>query len=108
MFLPGESHGQRSLADCSPQGGKELDATEATKHSTHGTQTSVHTCFFPKNYFLCLVVLGLCYCQGLSLVAESGGCSQVMVHGLLTAVASPVAEHGPQGVWASAVSGHEF
>ena len=79
----------------------------STAHTAHK-----HLCtlvFFQKIiYFLCLVVLGLCYCQGLSLVAESGGCSQVMVHGLLTAVASPVAEHGPQGVLASAVSGHGF
>ena len=28
MFLPGESHGQRSLAGYSPRGRKELDATE--------------------------------------------------------------------------------
>ena len=30
MFLPGESHGQRSLAGNSPWGHKELDTTEAT------------------------------------------------------------------------------
>jgi len=30
VFLTGESHGQRSLAGCSPQGHKELDTTEAT------------------------------------------------------------------------------
>ena len=28
VFLPGESHGQRSLVGCSPRGGKELDTTE--------------------------------------------------------------------------------
>ena len=28
VFLPGESHGQRSLVDYSPQGCKELDTTE--------------------------------------------------------------------------------
>ena len=28
VFLPGESHGQRSLADYSPWGHKELDMTE--------------------------------------------------------------------------------
>ena len=28
VFLPGKSHGQRSLAGCSPQGGKELDTVE--------------------------------------------------------------------------------
>ena len=30
VFLPGESHGQRSLAGYSPQGHKELDMTEMT------------------------------------------------------------------------------
>ena len=30
VFLPGESHGQRILADYSPQGHKESDMTEAT------------------------------------------------------------------------------
>ena len=34
VFLPGESHGQRSLAGCSAWGLKELDLTE---------QLSVHT-----------------------------------------------------------------
>ena len=32
-FLPGESHGQRSLVGYSPQGCKESDTTEATKHA---------------------------------------------------------------------------
>ena len=31
LFLPRESHGQRSLVDCSPWVCKELDTTEATK-----------------------------------------------------------------------------
>ena len=30
LFLPGESHGQRSLVGCSPWGHTELDMTEAT------------------------------------------------------------------------------
>ena len=30
VFLPGESHGQRSLEGYSPQGRKELDTTEVT------------------------------------------------------------------------------
>ena len=30
VFLPGESHGQRSLAGYSPNGCKESDTTEAT------------------------------------------------------------------------------
>ena len=30
VFLPGESHGQKSLAGCSPQSHKESDTTEVT------------------------------------------------------------------------------
>ena len=33
IFLPGESHVQRSLISYSPEGDKELDMTEATKHA---------------------------------------------------------------------------
>ena len=33
VFLPGESHGQRSLAGYSPHGHKDLDVTEATYHT---------------------------------------------------------------------------
>ena len=32
VLLPGEFHGQRSLADCSLWGHKESDATEVTLH----------------------------------------------------------------------------
>jgi len=34
VFLPGESHGQRSLAGYSPWGRKESDRTEVTWHGT--------------------------------------------------------------------------
>ena len=37
VFLPGKSQGQRSLADYSSLGGKELDMTELTKQ-----QTTIH------------------------------------------------------------------
>ena len=33
VFLPAESHGQRSLASYSPRGHKESDTTEATLHA---------------------------------------------------------------------------
>ena len=33
VSLPGESHGHRSLAGYSPNGHKESDMTEATKHA---------------------------------------------------------------------------
>ena len=35
VFLPGESHGQRSLAGYGPQGPKELDTTEHMHTYTH-------------------------------------------------------------------------
>ena len=33
VFLPGESHGQGSLAGCSPRGHQASDATEVTSHT---------------------------------------------------------------------------
>ena len=35
VFLPGEFYGQRSLADCSPWGHKELDTTEQLSTHVH-------------------------------------------------------------------------
>ena len=40
VFLPGEFHGQRSLAGCSLWGHQESDMTEATWHMC--TNTSMH------------------------------------------------------------------
>ena len=37
VFLPGKSHGQRSLAGYSPWGHTESDTTEATEHAHTGT-----------------------------------------------------------------------
>ena len=37
VLLPGESHGQRSLAGHSPWGRRELDTTEVTKQASIGT-----------------------------------------------------------------------
>ena len=43
VFLPAEYHGQRSLVGYNPQGGKELDMTEATEHTcTMSYHTHVH------------------------------------------------------------------
>ena len=42
VFLPGESHGQRSLVGCSPRGRKESDTTERLTH-THIPHTHTHT-----------------------------------------------------------------
>ena len=46
VFLPGESHGQRSLAGHGPWGGRESDTTEVTEH----TFTSL--AYFQKNIFV--------------------------------------------------------
>ena len=48
VFLPGESHGQRSLADYSPWGRKESDTTKQLSTYTQGRlpegkQISLHT-----------------------------------------------------------------
>ena len=45
VFLPGESHGQRSLVDYSPWGRKESDMTEVTEH----TCTHIYIC--SQSYF---------------------------------------------------------
>ena len=36
VFLPGESHGQRSLVGYNPWGCQESDMTEVTQRDTHG------------------------------------------------------------------------
>ena len=46
-------------------------------------------------------MLGLCCCVGFSLVAARGGYSVIALCELLIAVASFVAEHGPEGAQAS-------
>ena len=51
-------------------------------------------------------MLGLRCCLGFSLVAASRGYSLVVVHGLLTVVASLVREYGLLVSWASVVVGH--
>ena len=43
VFLPRESHGQRSLAGYSPQGHKESDTTEVTGHTCTQQIYSIHT-----------------------------------------------------------------
>ena len=57
VFLPGESHGQRSLAGYSPQGCKELDMTEATKHLTQVYQQQILSLFIWECLYLSLFFL---------------------------------------------------
>ena len=61
VFLPAESHGQRSLVSYSPWGRQELDKTEVTKHNRqrvkkHFTlsykKTKCMNLFFPKSLLI--------------------------------------------------------
>ena len=67
VFLPGEFHGQRSLAGYSPWHDKESEATERL------TQTLF------MYFWLCWVFFAACR---LSLVAGDGGYSVGVIHGL--------------------------
>ena len=60
----------------------------------------MHSTTFYLFFYFCLRWVFVAAC-GLSLVAASGADSQVAVCRLLTAVASPVEEHGFQGLGAS-------
>ena len=53
-----------------------------------------------------MAVRGLYCCADFSVVAESGACSLVAVRRLLVVMASPVAELGLEGSWASLVAVH--
>ena len=61
VFLPGESHGQRSLAGYSPWGRKELDINEETWHT--------HSCKTLHKHFLSDQPMAL---FGASQIAKSG------------------------------------
>ena len=54
VFLPGESHGQRSLVGYSPRGRKESDTTEGTSHA--GTRSSLR-CISVASFLLSLVFI---------------------------------------------------
>ena len=55
VFLPGESHGQKSLAGYSPWGRKESDTTEQLTLSFffHTTESPISP--FPQTYTVCLL-----------------------------------------------------
>ena len=50
VFLPGESHGERSLVGYSPQGLKELDTTERLHYTTH-----VNSSEEAQSFCLCVI-----------------------------------------------------
>ena len=57
VFLPGESHGHRSLAGYSPWGSKESDLTEATNHgklTNHVHEVHGHLNALKYKKFKCL------------------------------------------------------
>ena len=68
----------------------------------------VNSFFFNVFMHLFLVVLGLCFCMGFSLVAMSRGYSLLAVLGFLIAVVSLVAEHKLWRVQASVVVSHRL
>ena len=43
MLLPGKSHGQRSLVDCSPWGHEELDMTKQTHFHALEKEMATHS-----------------------------------------------------------------
>ena len=43
VFLPGESHGQRSLAGCSLRGRKEVDTAKLLNTQTHKCVYTIYT-----------------------------------------------------------------
>ena len=52
IFLPGESHGQRSLVSYSPLGRKESNMTEATQHAHTTPASGVYIpCIYCQLYF---------------------------------------------------------
>ena len=53
VFLPGESHGPRSLVGYSPYGHRDSDTTEVTQHAAH-------ICFLPQTPNLYLLTLLQC------------------------------------------------
>ena len=56
VFLPGESHGQRSLEGCSPRGRREVDRTEAAEHTRNiSVNHNISLSWSVPSVFLCLL-----------------------------------------------------
>ena len=71
------------------------DKTQPPSFLENGGKTSKEQIFYFFSFiFLFLTVLGLCCCESFFLGGASRGYSLAVVHKLLTAVASLVAEHG--------------
>ena len=62
VFLPGESHGQRSLMGHNPQGHKEFDMTEVTEHAQRkkkGEKTDLYLMLLQLFFLKISPLLGL-------------------------------------------------
>ena len=76
VFLPGKSHGQRSLTGYSPQSCKELDATEATSRAH--TWNNTELCWSSRGFQMCYPIESQIWgTSGLALL--SWGISRLMV-----------------------------
>ena len=65
VFLPGESHGQRSLAVYSPQGCKESDVTKRLMLLYKPLQNTEKSslCYTVGSYELSILCMVVCICQ---------------------------------------------
>ena len=70
--------------DCEMDLAKDTQLVSVNPCSEHSAQIALLFFFFFNNFYL---FLALCCCIGFSLVLESGGCSLVVMRGLLTVVA---------------------
>ena len=86
VFLPGEFHGQRSLAGYSPYGHKESDMTKATEHACTVCTDITHT----KNF---LIILRRVKDLRLTLLVNKLACLSLMSSGrrVTTAVVTALA-----------------
>ena len=114
VFLPGKSHGQRSMVGYSPWGHRESDMTERLSMHRHASidvfskcsprdpaasgnllemQHFLKSCFFLNNFIYLFLARPGC-CTGFLSPVVSGGAVILVVRGLLIEVASLVAGPG--------------
>ena len=55
VFLPGKSHGQKSLVDCSSWGCKESDTTECSHKTSQDGYIYIYICIYVYTY-ICIYV----------------------------------------------------
>ena len=77
VSLPGESHGQRSLAGYSPWGGTESDMTEVTEHAAC---MMMFTLWVVRNIFICVCVYTHCMKHCVYIYTHTQCFKQYLVH----------------------------